>query len=102
MIRLAKTMSICAALLALAGCAYPTSTVEQGAERGHLRFTDAPVGAQVRVDGQARGARTGADVLVVDVEPGKHLIEETSDGRILVHADFEVGAGSTVEVRSAQ
>jgi len=96
-----KFLVICAATLALYGCTYPASSIEQGSESGHLRFSDSPIGAQISVDGQPHGARTDAQPLVFDVAPGKHSIEEIENGQVLFQRDYEVGAGSTLEIRTA-
>jgi hypothetical protein len=95
-----KKLIACHVALALGACAYPTSSIEQGAAQGRLRFADAPVGAQILVDGRGYGARTGADPVFVEVDQGKHVVEETSGGQVLFHAEYDVGAGATVEVRS--
>lgn len=88
--------------LALAGCAYPTSSIEQGADRGQLSFVDLPVGAAISVDGQQRGVQSSTSAIVVSVEAGKHAVEEAIDGHVSYHADYYVGAGSVVEVRSTK
>jgi len=81
----------------LTGCAYPTSSISQGAEAGHLRFS-APVGATIRIDGQARGAIAADHPVIVDVTPGKHRVEEIMGDRPLFDRNYEIGAGSTVEI----
>ena len=96
-----KYLTLCIAALALCGCAYPTSSIEQGSEPGHLRFSDSPIGAQISVDGQSRGVRADAQPLVLDVAPGKHSVEEVANGQVLFHRDYDVGAGSTLEIRTA-
>jgi hypothetical protein len=86
------------AALLLAGCAYPVSSIGQGADPGHLRFAG-PAGLSIRVDGQDRGALQDAKPIVVDVAPGRHTVEEVSAGRVVLHREYEVGAGSTIDVR---
>jgi len=93
-----KIAAVSLAALTLAGCAYPASSISQGAEAGHLRFVG-PAGLAVRVDGQDRGALPGAQPLVIDVNPGRHLVEEVSSGKVVLHREYEVGAGSTVEIK---
>lgn len=86
------------AALALCGCAYPASTIGQGSEPGHLRF-EGPAGLSIRVDGADRGALPAAKPVVIDVAPGRHVVEEISGSRVVLRRDYEVGAGSTVNVR---
>lgn len=86
------------AALALAGCAYPVSSISQGSEPGHLRFAG-PAGLSIRVDGQDRGGLQDAKPIVVDVAPGRHLVEEMSQGRAVLRREYEVGVGSTVDVK---
>jgi hypothetical protein len=81
----------------LAGCAYPASSIGQGAEAGHLRFTGQP-GAEIRVDGQARGVIVADRPTVVDVQPGKHRVEELMGGRSLLDRNYEIGAGSSLDI----
>ena len=93
-----KTSILILAALSLCGCAYPTSSIEQGSEPGHLRFVDAPIGASISIDGQARGVTNAKGPTVIDVRPGKHMVEEMVGGRIVFQRDYEVGAGSTIEI----
>lgn len=86
------------AALSLGGCAYPVSSISQGVEAGHLRFVG-PAGLAIRVDGEDRGALPDTRPLIVDVSPGRHLVEEISSGRVVLHREYEIGAGSTVEVK---
>lgn len=97
-----RKLIVCLVSLASAGCAYPTSSIEQGAARGHLRFPDVPTSAQVIVDGRSYGAPKNPDAMIVDVEAGKHVVDVVSGAQTLVHAEYEVDAGSTVEVKSVQ
>ena len=96
-----KLILLCAAALTLCGCAYPTSSIEQGVELCHLRFIDSPIGAQIIVDGRLVGVRTDDHPVLADVAPGKHVIDEVSNGQALVHREYDVGAGSTLEIRTA-
>ena len=95
-----KRVFLFAAAISLSGCAYPTSSVEQGAVQSRLIFSAAPVGTSISVDGRERGLQTRAKPLVVDVDPGKHMVEESISGQVVFRAEYYVGAGSTVEVRS--
>jgi len=94
-----KILISCVTALALCGCAYPTSSIEQGSELGHLRFVDGAIGAEVIIDGRARGARKDVHPIVYDVAPGKHVIEEVANGQVLLHREYDVGAGSTLDIR---
>ena len=82
---------------ALCACSYPTSSIEQGAEAAHLRFFGA-AGTTVLIDHQDRGVIDRSGSLTIDVEPGKHLAEEAVDGRVVLHRDYEVSAGSNIEI----
>ena len=84
--------------LSLSGCAYPNSAIEQGLQTGHLRFTSAPAGALISIDGQDRSAVSAKGPTLIDVPPGKHNVVETVDGRVVLHRDYEVGAGATIEL----
>jgi hypothetical protein len=99
-----KYLIISMIVLALAGCAgpYVATSVEQGTAQGTLRFADVPIGALILVDGKQRASRLGEEPVVVEVEPGKHLVEETNNRQIQFHSEYYVGAGSTVEVRSVK
>jgi hypothetical protein len=90
--------ALAAAAAVLAGCEYPQSSIEQGAQSGHLRFAG-PVGADVRVDGQARGTVPPKDGLTVDVAPGRHVVEQAAGGQVILHREYEVGAGSTIDIK---
>jgi hypothetical protein len=96
-----KLLVLCMAAMALCGCAYPTSSVVQGAEAGHLRFADSPIGAQITIDGRAVGARTDDRPVVYDVPPGRHVIQAGSGGNLLFQREYDVGAGSTLDIRTA-
>jgi hypothetical protein len=88
-------------VLALSGCAYPTSSIEQDTPPGHLKIVDAPPGARLVVDGRVIGERTGAKADTYAVSTGPHTIEETMDGRVILHREYMVGAGSTIEIKGA-
>jgi hypothetical protein len=81
----------------LAGCAYPTSTITQGADTGRLKFTGPP-GAGIRIDGRDRGIVSKDSPLIVDVPAGRHRIEEIIEGRSILDRNYEVGAGSTLDI----
>ncbi len=93
-----RSLVLGASALILAGCAYPTSSIEQGTEAGHLKFTDGPIGASIVIDGHERGVRSNSKPITLDVAPGKHVVQELVDGRVLFHREYDVGAGSTLEI----
>ena len=94
-----KTITASLIALLLAGCAYPVSSIGQGTDPGHLRFAG-PVGLSVRIDGQERGAvQKNAEPIVIDVVPGRHVAEEIFGGKVVLHREYEVGAGSTIDVK---
>ncbi len=86
------------ALFALAGCAYPHSTVVQQTPGARVHLSNAPLGAAVTVDGQIAGYRTEKKLDIMDVQPGRHLIQITSGGRVLMSKEYFFGAGSIVEI----
>ncbi len=90
-----KTLATLFAAGLLVGCAYPQSSIEQGAPTGHLRFVGPP-GGVIRIDGADHGA-IGDHPVVVDVAPGRHVVSEIIGGKT-IDRDYEVGAGSTVEI----
>ncbi len=92
-----RVLPIALMAFGLAGCVYPTSSVSQGAEAGHLRFA-APIGAVVRIDGQARGVIAADRPTVIDVQPGKHRVEESIGDRPILDRNYEIGAGSTLDI----
>lgn len=81
----------------LAGCAYPASSINQGTEAGHLRFAS-PLGATIRIDGEVRGVITKDHPVTVDVQPGRRRVEEIVGGRSVLDRNYEVGAGSTLDI----
>lgn len=85
--------------LALAGCAYPQSSVEQGLAQAQFRIVEAPKGSLIVIDGRAVGERSARPVDMFLVEPGAHTVEERLDGRVLLHKAYSVDAGATVEVK---
>ena len=94
-----KIIAVAVAACTLAGCAYPSSSISQGSDLGHLSFVR-PVGAGVRIDGQDRGVIAAPQPMIIDVTAGRHVVEETSGGQVVFYREYEVGAGSTVEIRS--
>jgi hypothetical protein len=88
-----------AALIAggTAGCAYPASSINQGTEAGHLKFAG-PAGATIRIDGVVHGALAKDHPVVVDVPPGRHRVEEIIGDRSILDRNYEVGAGSTLDI----
>ncbi len=97
---MSASKTILAVLLAgasLCGCAYPASSISQGAEDGHLRF-QGPAGARIRIDSQDRGVIADGRATVIDVSPGRHRVEESAGGHKIVDQPYEVGAGSTLDI----
>ncbi len=94
-----KRLLIAAGLAAgLAGCGSdPVSHIGQGAEAGHLWFVGPP-GAAVLVDGQPHGLIDPKHPTVIDVGPGKHHVEEILGGRSVLDRNYEVGAGSSLNI----
>lgn len=86
--------------LALAGCAYPVSTVEQGAAASGLYVRFAPAGATLEVDGAPAGQVVVFDgkKAVYPVAPGKHRVVVRGAGGVVFDKDIYVGAGSKVAV----
>ncbi len=95
-----KRLFIAINLIGLAGCAYPTKSIDQGANQGHFRISDAPLGTSIMIDGRDAGVRTAAKFDLISVDAGRHRLEETIGGRVLLNAEYMIDAGSTVEVRT--
>ena len=94
-----KMVFIITATLLVGACAYPTSSIEQGTEAGHLHFVGAAPGASILVDGQNRGVIGASGSSTVDVQPGRHEVGEASGGgAVIFHREYDVGAGATVEI----
>ena len=94
--------SALATAMALSACAYPTSSIEQGTPSGHLRFIGGEAGGQLSLDGRVIGVRTAAKADVFDIPPGRHTVEAIKNGAVVLHKDYLVGAGSTIEIRAEQ
>jgi len=86
--------------LALAGCAYPVSTVQQGSTPAVLFVPTAPLDAVLVVDGVAVGQAASFDGkrTVLPVQPGKHHVVVRGASSVLFDQDIYVGAGSKVAV----
>jgi hypothetical protein len=90
-----------ATLSILAGCAYPNSRIDQGAENGLLSFPGAPTDARVTLDGQDEGlasAYNGDHAL--SVKPGMHRVIVATGAGKLIDKKYSVGAGATVAVKN--
>lgn len=85
MIRGRKVL-LAAALLALAACAGPTTTVRTVDTRPALAFAGAPSGTVLYLDGAAVGDPRAYDGRpgILRVEPGTHLVELREPGGKLV------------------
>lgn len=80
------------------GCAYPTSTVEQGTLPGQIFFQYAPVNSRVILDGRDVGIATVYDgnSAVLSVTPGPHHVEIVLGGQTIY--DQEIYVGSNVRM----
>lgn len=87
-------------VIALSGCGYPTSTIVQGTAQGHVRITQAPVGAAVEVDGRILGYKTKAEVDVFDVAPGRRKVRILSGAQILESKEYLIAPGSVIEIKA--
>ncbi len=86
-------------LLALTGCAnYPASTIEQQTPAAHLRIARAPLGAAVTVDGRPAGYRSDKKFDLIEISPGRHIVQVSDGGRVLSSKEYFIGVGSTVEI----
>lgn len=96
---------ICAAVLGLsaAACApsYPASTVSQGAQDGRLWFSGAPAGARVLIDGVDAGEAALFDgrKAILEVAPGRHVVEVVAAGTPIHAETVMVGAGSRTQIK---
>lgn len=100
-----KRLSVLALAALLAGCAYPVSTIQQGAEQSALFVPNAPVGAMVEVDGRILGPAIAADgkkAAILPVSAGKHRVVVKGANGSLFDKEIYVGAGSKVAVELAR
>ncbi len=96
-----RKLSIFSFALLLAGCAYPNSHIDQGAESGLLSFPGTPESAHVILDGQDAGlASTYGGEHALSVKPGTHRVVVTVGGSPLIDKKYYVGAGATVVVQN--
>jgi hypothetical protein len=91
-------MALALAACALEGCAYPSSSINQGAEQGHLRFVGSGE-VNIAIDGKDRGPIMLSPPTVIDVSPGKHLVSASRGSQMLFKREYEVGASSTIDIR---
>lgn len=88
----------------LAGCAYPVSSVVQGAPASAIYFPNAEPGTLIYVDGASAGEAIGYDgkKAVLVVSTGMHHVVlrrgeiNTYDGSVFV------GSGSRISIRGGQ
>ncbi|CAN5311420.1 hypothetical protein BH10PSE4_BH10PSE4_17040 [soil metagenome] len=95
-----KPLIALALAFALAGCAYPVTTVEQGSASAVLFVPTAPLDASLLVDGVIVGQAASFDGkrTVLPVQPGKrHVVVRGASG-VLFDKYIYVGAGSKVAV----
>ncbi|AYG95389.1 hypothetical protein D8I30_09530 [Brevundimonas naejangsanensis] len=89
--------------LSVAGCAtaYPTSTVSQGTPDGRLWFSGAPAGARVVIDGVDAGEAAAFDgrAAILEVTPGRHVVEVVAAGTPIHSQTVMVGAGSRIQIK---
>jgi hypothetical protein len=87
-------------LLLLSGCAYPMSSVMQGADGGSLFFPRAVAGVRVFVDGTDMGEATTYDgqLNVLGVAVGPHRVALRQGGTILYDRQVYVGAASRLAI----
>lgn len=89
-----------AAVLMLAGCAYPVSKAVQGGTSSAIYFEAFPADAVVLVDGQSVGTVgefDGADQ-TLSVAPGTHLVKIIHGGSVLHDRKVFVGRDSALKI----
>ncbi len=98
-----RFMATVALIGALAACAYPVSTVEQGGVLTALYFPNASAEARVILNGVDAGNAAAFDGRrsVLTVEPGKHRVVIMTGSTVIYDNQIYVGSGSrlAIEVR---
>jgi hypothetical protein len=88
------------ACLATAACTYPSQTIDQGSQSGHLYFLGAVPGNAVAIDGRDAGDASvfdGSDH-VLDVSPGPHRVVVTSGGATIYDRQIYVGSDAKLGI----
>ncbi|MFC4418676.1 hypothetical protein [Cupriavidus pampae] len=93
-------LCMAAAMLALYGCALPTSSTQSGQGRPTLRVTGAPQQAVLFVDGVAMGPAASFDGVntVVKIEEGPHRVEVRLGSQALVTRSIFASGGESVNI----
>lgn len=96
-----KIVLVLTGLLAVSACTYPTSSVNQGTDSGHIAFQGALPGTTLLLDGHSVGDATTYDGIkhVLDVPPGSHHVSAQYGERTVYDRDIYVGAGSNLTIK---
>lgn len=88
-------------LATLCGCAYPTSSIVQGADSSGIFVVSAPLAAHLFVDGRDVGEAASFDgkKSFFAVDPGQHRVAVQGSGGSLYDRTVYVGVGSRVSIK---
>jgi hypothetical protein len=101
MLKIFRVGAIVLVSLVAAACAYPLSTVEQGASASSLSFSNAPADAHVWIDGMDAGLAATYDgrKSVLTVKVGRHQVIVKSGAAALFDKSVYVGPGARIDVK---
>ncbi len=99
-----KRLAPLVAMLALAACSYPTTTVSSVDTRPHLSVTGAPAGSVLTIDNISMGDATAytPDKKLITLDHGTHHVIVTSNGKTLYDNAVYLGNGANSTITIPQ